>query len=98
MAYVTWKLETLETFCTDVFRAFGFNERDCNRICDVLLTSDLYGIESHGMQRMVRYHKGIKKGLIHVDAVPEIVCTLAPLSSILPPAGTMTLNAPSLPS
>ena len=82
MAYVTWKLETLETFCTDVFRAFGFNERDCNRICDVLLTSDLYGIESHGMQRMVRYHKGIKKGLIHVDAVPEIVFE-TPVSAVI---------------
>ena len=29
-------------------------------IKDVLLTADLYGIESHGMQRMVRYDKGIE--------------------------------------
>ena len=34
-------------------------------ITDVLLTTDLYGFESHGMQRMVRYHKGIEKGTIH---------------------------------
>ncbi len=25
------------------------------------------------MQRLVRYHKGIEKGLIHVDAKPETV-------------------------
>ena len=37
---------------------------------DVLLLSDVYGIESHGMQRLVRYHKGIEKRLIHVDAKP----------------------------
>ena len=35
--------------------------------------SDLYGIESHGMQRMVRYHKGIEKGLIDVNAKWDIV-------------------------
>lgn len=23
--------------------------------------SDMYGIQSHGMQRLVRYHKGIEK-------------------------------------
>ena len=73
MAYVTWSLETLEKFCTDAFGAFGFSAEDGARITDVLLTADLYGIESHGMQRMVRYHKGIEKGQIHLDAKPEVL-------------------------
>lgn len=73
MAYVTWSFETLEKFCTDVFKTFGFSPADSNRITDVLLTADLYGIESHGMQRMVRYHKGLEKGQIHLDAKPEVV-------------------------
>jgi LDH2 family malate/lactate/ureidoglycolate dehydrogenase len=33
----------------------------------VLLLSDLYGIESHGMQRMYRYYKSIQKGMIHPE-------------------------------
>ena len=82
MAYVTWKFETLEKFCSDVFRAFGFSERDGNVISDVLLTADLYGIESHGMQRMVRYHKGIAKGQIHLDAKPEVVFE-TPVSAVI---------------
>ena len=62
MGYVKWSYETLNHFCRDVFKAFGFTEEESNQIKDVLLTADLYGIESHGMQRMVRYHKGIEKG------------------------------------
>ena len=61
MGYVKWSYDTLNTFCHDVFRKFGFNEEETNIIKDVLLTADLYGIESHGMQRMVRYDKGIEK-------------------------------------
>ena len=62
MGYVQWSYDTLNQFCTDVFKAFGFEEEESREIKDVLLTADLYGIESHGMQRMVRYHKGIEKG------------------------------------
>ncbi len=82
MAYVTWSLETLQRFCGDVFEAFGFDKQQGARISDVLLTADLYGIESHGMQRMVRYHKGIEKGQIHRDAQPEVVFE-TPVSAVV---------------
>lgn len=62
MGYVKWSYDTLDKFCHDVFRKFGFDEDETEIIKDVLLTADLYGIESHGMQRMVRYDKGIEKG------------------------------------
>ena len=73
MGYVKWSYETLNHFCSDVFHAFGFNDEETETIKDVLLTADLYGIESHGMQRMVRYHKGIEKGTIHPQEKPEVV-------------------------
>ena len=82
MAYVTWSLETLERFCSDAFEAFGFNKEESSQITDSLLTADLYGIESHGMQRMVRYHKGIEKGQIHIDATPEVVFE-TPVSAVI---------------
>jgi L-2-hydroxycarboxylate dehydrogenase (NAD+) len=82
MAYVTWSLETLERFCRDVFGAFGFSEDQSSTIGDVLLTADLYGIESHGMQRMVRYHKGLEKGQIHLDREPETVFE-TPVSAVI---------------
>lgn len=82
MEDVKWSYETLNRFCQDVFRKFGFSEEDSKTIKDVLLLADLYGIESHGMQRMVRYHKGIEKGTIHVDAKPEIVFE-TPISAVV---------------
>ncbi len=82
MGYVKWSYQTLNQFCEDVFRAFGFDEEQSRIIKDVLLTADLYGIESHGMQRMVRYHKGIEKGSIHLDAKPEVVFD-TPISAVI---------------
>lgn len=82
MAYQHWSYETLKRFCMDAFQKFGFNEKEADIIQDVLLTSDLYGIESHGMQRMVRYHKCIEKGMIKIDAKPEVVFE-TPISAVI---------------
>ena len=82
MGYQYWKYEILKTFCMDVFTKFGFSRDEANTIQEVLLTSDLFGIESHGMQRMVRYHKGIENGLIKIDAKPEIVFE-TPISAVI---------------
>lgn len=82
MGYVKWSYELLSQFCHDVFRKFGFSEEESDTIKDVLLTADLYGIESHGMQRMVRYHKGLEKGTIHRDAKPEVVFE-TPVSAVI---------------
>ena len=73
MGYVKWSYETLNHFSETYSRRLVFTEEESNQIKDVLLTADLYGIESHGMQRMVRYHKGIEKGTIHPQAKPEVV-------------------------
>ena len=82
MGYQYWKYETLDKFCLDAFEKFGFTAEEAGIIRDVLLMSDLYGIESHGMQRMVRYHKCIEKGMIHVEAKPEIVFE-TPISAVI---------------
>ena len=82
MGYVTWSYDTLNAFCKDVFQSFGFSEQESEEIKDVLLKADLYGIESHGMQRMVRYHKGIQKGTIHPESKPEVVFE-TPISAVI---------------
>jgi L-2-hydroxycarboxylate dehydrogenase (NAD+) len=82
MAYLNWKHETLQQLCLDAFQKFGFTEENAQIITDVLLLSDLYGIESHGMQRLVRYHKGIEKGMIKIDAEPEVVFE-TPVSAVI---------------
>jgi len=80
--YLKYSYAELNKFCNDCFRSFGFTEAESKIITDVLLLSDLYGIESHGMQRLARYHKGIEKGLIKVNAKPEVVFE-TPVSAVI---------------
>ena len=63
----------LHRFCVDAFEHFGFNAEESSIITDSLLIADIYGIDSHGMQRISRYHKSIVNGEIRVDKHPEIV-------------------------
>lgn len=80
--YKRYSYQELEKFCNDAFAKIGFTAEESKIISDVLLLSDLYGIESHGMQRIARYHNGIKKGLIKIDAKPEIVFE-TPVSAVI---------------
>lgn len=73
MADIKFSYEVLNKFCTDAFSRFGFNAEESKIITDVLLLSDVYGIESHGTQRISRYHKSIVNGEILIDKKPEIV-------------------------
>ena len=82
MAHIKFKFDTLNAFCNEAFEKFGFSKEESKIITDVLLLSDIYGIESHGMQRLSRYHKGIEKGMIKVDAKPEIVFE-TPVSAVI---------------
>ena len=82
MNSVRYTHKQLETFCCDAFHKFGFSREDAAKITDVLLLADLYGIKSHGTQRLVRYYKSIQKGCIHVDAKPEIVFE-TPVSAVI---------------
>lgn len=82
MGYVNWSYTVLNRLCNDAFTTFGFSVDEAQMITDVLLLADLYGIESHGMQRMVRYHKCIEKGMIDIHARPEIVFE-TPVSAVI---------------
>ena len=46
MAYQHWSYDTLHRLCMEAFQKFGFTEAEADIIQDVLLTADLYGIES----------------------------------------------------
>lgn len=80
--YYNYSYENLKKFCDDAFEKFGFGKKEAGIITDVLLLADLFGIESHGTQRLVRYHKDIVKGLIKVDVEPEVVFE-TPVSAVI---------------
>ena len=82
MQYHHVDYKKLEKFCIESFKGYGFNEEEAKQITAVLLEADLSGIESHGVQRMIRYHKEITGGMVKIDAKPEVVFE-TPLSAVI---------------
>ena len=72
----------LRAFMEHVFEKEGFASEDAAVIADVLMQADLFGIESHGAQRMMYYHQNIASGSVNVGAEIEIVRE-TPVSSLI---------------
>jgi len=65
--------KTLENFMKDVFIGLGVPEEDAKIIADVLITSDLRGIDSHGIQRCKMYYDRIREGIYEVKTKIDII-------------------------
>ncbi|UCC19879.1 MAG: Ldh family oxidoreductase [Promethearchaeota archaeon] len=65
--------DTLESFMRAVFIGLGVPKEDAKIIADVLITSDLRGIESHGIQRCKMYYDRIKEGLYEAKTKIDII-------------------------
>ncbi len=55
--------DLLERFMRDIFVQLGVPQEDARICAEVLITSDLYDIRSHGIQRMKMYYDKIRAGL-----------------------------------
>ena len=73
MSYYRIEEKSLRNFTQESFKKAGFSEEEAKIITDVMLLSDLYGIESHGVQRFKMYHNNIKSGMVKKDNKPEIL-------------------------
>jgi len=58
--------DDLRGFVSSIFKAYGVPEGDSDVVADVLVTADLFGISSHGVQRVSRYVGGIRCGNVNV--------------------------------
>ncbi|MBE5799173.1 MAG: Ldh family oxidoreductase [Clostridiales bacterium] len=65
--------KALRAFMERVFEREGFAAADAVAIADVLMLADLFGIESHGAQRMMYYHQNILSGSVNTAAKIETV-------------------------
>ena len=81
--YKRFDFRKIFELCEKIFCGYGFTEEESRTITEILTKADLYGIESHGIQRMIRYHKAItQEGMVKVDAVPEVVFE-TPISAVI---------------
>jgi L-2-hydroxycarboxylate dehydrogenase (NAD+) len=63
----------LESFMRDVFIGLGVPKEDAEIIANILITSDLRGIESHGIQRCKMYYDRIKQGIYESKTKIDII-------------------------
>jgi LDH2 family malate/lactate/ureidoglycolate dehydrogenase len=82
MKYRQIEVEKARRFCRILFESYGFTPDESETITDVLIRADLFGIESHGVQRLVRYHAEIGSGQVDARAKSEIVHE-TPVSAVI---------------
>jgi L-2-hydroxycarboxylate dehydrogenase (NAD+) len=66
-------VDIMQAFMIDVFQAQGVSPEDARICADVLIASDLRGIESHGVGRLKYYYDRIQAGIQFPAAQMEIV-------------------------
>lgn len=71
--YTRYNYKKLYELAVEMFIRYGFSREDSEKVADVILTSDRFGVESHGVNRLTLYPFGIDIGRIKVDAKPEVV-------------------------
>ena len=56
-------VDTLVDFIVNALLAMGTSHEDAKIVANVIVTSDLWGVRSHGIAHLKMYHERIKKGL-----------------------------------
>jgi len=73
METITLPVDVVEGFMVDVFEVLGVPEEEARICAEVLITSDLRGIESHGVGRLKYYYDRIKAGVQFPTTDMEVV-------------------------
>ncbi|MCL7454027.1 MAG: Ldh family oxidoreductase [Anaerolineae bacterium] len=66
-------VDPVQRFMIDVFKALGTPPGEAEICADVLIASDLRGIESHGIARLKYYYDRIQAGVQSVETEIEVV-------------------------
>jgi LDH2 family malate/lactate/ureidoglycolate dehydrogenase len=82
MMETRYDFQKLKLWVQHIYEAYGFSEKNSRIIAQSIVTTDLYGIESHGVQRLAMYDRKIKAGDINYDARPQIILD-TPVSAVI---------------
>jgi len=62
----------LEQFCHAVLRKCGLSDADARIAADMLVTTDTYGVYTHGTKCLAGYVRRLQAGGLKADAIPRI--------------------------
>jgi LDH2 family malate/lactate/ureidoglycolate dehydrogenase len=71
--YISLKVTVLKEFAVSVFTKLGVPVDDAKIAAEVLIAADQRGVYSHGLQRLKRYTRGLKTGVMKPVAEIKIV-------------------------
>lgn len=80
--YRYFDVESIRRLGVELYTKYGLPREYAELALDVILTSDLMGIESHGVNRLTMYTDNFELGRVHMDAHPEIVYE-TPVSAVV---------------
>jgi ureidoglycolate dehydrogenase (NAD+) len=66
-------VDELERFCRMALKTCGMNDADASTATDVLVTTDSFGVFTHGTKALRNYIRRLRGGGLRADAVPEIL-------------------------
>ena len=73
MATERYEFKGALEFCKQVFTKFSYTEEEAGIIAEAILTSDLFGIMTHGILLLSSYEEAMEHGRIDPKARPEIL-------------------------
>jgi LDH2 family malate/lactate/ureidoglycolate dehydrogenase len=94
MTFHTFTEENLRSFTTRVFLTMGCPDADAELAADVLLRSDLRGIDSHGVARLTGYVRLWEKKRINAQPVIKVVHETATTATVDGDGGLGLVVAP----
>lgn len=94
MNFITFPERQLRSFTEQVFLKMGCSEAHATLAADVLLRSDLRGIDSHGVARLVGYVRLWEKGRINATPNIRVVHETATTATVDGDAGLGLVVAP----
>ena len=65
--------DALSAFCVEAMMRSGMREKGARVTADVLVTTDTWGIYTHGTKSLRQYLKRIRAGGLNPEAVPEVL-------------------------
>lgn len=73
--------DLLQQFTSDVLVGFGVRKNEADQVAEVLVASDVQGIDSHGVPRLKMYTDRLREGLVNLEpkmtVITETPATLA---------------------
>lgn len=61
------KVEDMKVFAAELAKSVGFNEKDAADIAEIIVTNDMRGVSSHGMNNFLNYLNQAKAGTLKTD-------------------------------